>query len=358
MALCIPQFSIVFLLTLPFALFPADKEQHYFEQYKPGFYVNMIAATVDSIFVSPDVFHPLPFDVTKQILIQGIKPKDLFALRCVNQSFSKNILFYIDILSDGDFRTDKSVSLLSWHRGGFKELRDHPNTYKMQVCLEMAKRGSFFVNSLHIEFGSNEWGKNILEALIENKAPMIKPYGQIICKKGDIAWLEGKLPHNDYTQRVWIQVDEMSESDERALGKIVKKCTNLKTFFIHHCSYLGGKPKAQVSDLGARAIAKYVARHKKIRWLEIVDSNVGDIGAYALAAALKKNDSLSILSLGSNRIGREGMEALIAAGEKHKNLKDLAMELNLPPDSKELVSAYRTFKLKDGERGKNWVSWQ
>jgi Leucine Rich Repeat (LRR) protein len=320
-------------------LFSADKESHYFERYKPGLYVKLIKPTAtstsgcDCIFVSPEVrFGDLPPDITNNVMRSGLQPTEFFVLRCVNKSLAKNIVFYIDSLKDTDFKT-------------------------FPLCLDMLKREVFFVGSLHVEADFCEWGKHILETLIESKAPTINVYGPLLGKKGDIAWLAEKLPHNDYVQNMSISVDEMSESDERALGKIVKKCTNLKNFLAHHV-YPGKNPKSQLSDRGAQAIAKQMARHKNVRWIEISDSKVGDIGAYAFAAALKNNESLRILSLESNRIGREGMEALIAAGEKHKNLRNLDMEFNMPPDSMATVHAYRTFKLKDGEQGKNWVSWQ
>lgn len=350
MAACILQLNLIFLLIFPFTLFSADHEQHNFEQYKPGLYVRLHIN--DCIFVSPEVeFGGLPPDITNKIMRFGLRPAELFVLRCVNKSLAKNIIFYINNLRDTDFKTGLSASLLSYIcNEGFKEV-ENERAYKMQACLEIAKRGSFFVNSLHVDPPFCEWGKNILEALIENKTSVITPYGSILCKKGDITWLEGKLPHNEYVQNVWIKVDEMSATDERALGKIVKKCTNLKSF----CVRPDGKSKAQVSDCGAKAIAEQVGQHKKIEWLELVSSNIGDIGAHALAAALRENESLHVLRLGGNCIGREGMEELIAAGEKHKKLRGLGMEHNLPPGSNECVSAYKAFK---GDQSKNWVSWE
>lgn len=354
-----------FSVIIPFTLFSSDNKPHFFEQYKPGLYVKIQEERKDdSLYINPNTeFNHLPSDVTT-IILKDLPVSALLTLRHVDTYLAGHITFYqgsfnLNELKDISCRTpshtDRYKNLLNFFFGSQKQssVEDKRIHY-----IDMIKRGALTINSFH-SLHPDTYEQDSVGALIESKAPTIKVYGPLLSKKGKVTWFAEKLPFNEYIKHIVFDIGEMSEQDEKALGIIIQKCSNLKDFWIRHSfeHYENGdkKKRGQIFDRGAKAIAKGVASHKNIEWLEIIHTNIGNIGAFALAAGLSRNESLRILNLGGNRIGRDGMEALILVGEKHKNLHNLEMNFNLPPDSNKEVSAYRTFK-RDG--GYNFVSWE
>jgi len=83
-----------------------------------------------------------------------------------------------------------------------------------------------------------------------------------------------------------------------------------------------------ITDDGAKALAKFMETNAKIKILDLSDNEIGDEGAAALAAMLEKNTTLTDLDLFHNAIKHAGGKALAAALKKTNSLKDFDVSAN------------------------------
>ena len=83
-----------------------------------------------------------------------------------------------------------------------------------------------------------------------------------------------------------------------------------------------------ISDKGAKVLAKFLETNTTITILDLSDNDIGDDGAAALAEMLTKNKTLKDLDLFHNAIRKQGGSRLADALKKGCNLKHFDVSAN------------------------------